>query len=230
MARPSTHLLVLSDDRYHPGTVVRAGMAHFAASCDIEWVDDPRQLERSDLTKFSVVVLAKSNHRTHTDHEPWTGRGIEDRLFQFALDGGGVVAVHSGIAGYQDVPSMRQLLGGCFVGHPPPCEVALLPESSSGLSGEYPKSFAVFDEHYQVQLDDPNASVFLRSQSPSGVQPAGWTRVHGRGRVCVLTPGHTPAVWRHPEYQRLLQNAVCWAAATMPSSPTTQHNPLRNLS
>jgi type 1 glutamine amidotransferase len=44
------------------------------------------------------------------------------------------------------------------------------------------------------------------------VQPAGWTRAEGAGRVCVLTPGHNLEVWLHPEFQKLLLNACRWTA------------------
>jgi type 1 glutamine amidotransferase len=63
-----------------------------------------------------------------------------------------------------------------------------------------------------MSLNDAQADVFLRSHSKHGVQPAGWTRIEGEGRVCVLTPGHNLEVWRHPEFQKLLLNALRWAA------------------
>lgn len=50
--------------------------------------------------------------------------------------------------------------------------------------------------------------VFLRTRSEHGVQPAGWRRREGEGRVVVLTPGHFPEVWLHPSMQRLLANAL----------------------
>jgi type 1 glutamine amidotransferase len=52
--------------------------------------------------------------------------------------------------------------------------------------------------------------VFLTTRSSHGLQPAGWTRCEGRGRVCALTPGHFAEVWLHPGFQRLLVNAVHW--------------------
>jgi type 1 glutamine amidotransferase len=70
----------------------------------------------------------------------------------------------------------------------------------------------VFDEHYFMAMNDARADVFLNSLSKHGVQPAGWTRAAGAGRVCVLTPGHNREVWQHPEFQKLLLNALRWAA------------------
>ena len=70
--------------------------------------------------------------------------------------------------------------------------------------------FTVIDEHYHMQVDGENSYVFLTSQSDHGLQPAGWTRNECAGRVCVLTPGHNVDVWLHPDYQRLISNAMEW--------------------
>ena len=45
-----------------------------------------------------------------------------------------------------------------------------------------------------------------------GVQPGGWRRNEGKGRVCVLTPGHNLEIWQHPSYQKLLLNSIHWCS------------------
>jgi type 1 glutamine amidotransferase len=106
---------------------------------------------------------------------------------------------------------MHRLIGGTFLHHPPQCPVTVEPKRRSPLTkGVMP--FTVQDEHYFAKLDDARAKVFLHSRSEHGVQPAGWTRIEGKGRVCVLTPGHNLKVWLHPMFQTLLLNAMCWAA------------------
>jgi type 1 glutamine amidotransferase len=72
------------------------------------------------------------------------------------------------------------------------------------------RPFAVSDEQYVMALTDPGSDVFLQSRSEHGSQPAGWTRREGRGRVCVLTPGHTADVWSNSEFQKLVINALKW--------------------
>ena len=37
-----------------------------------------------------------------------------------------------------------------------------------------------------------------------------YVRTQGKGRVCVLTPGHTHDVWGNSHFQVLLENAVRW--------------------
>ena len=45
-----------------------------------------------------------------------------------------------------------------------------------------------------------------------GVCVSGYRRRFGQGRVVVLTPGHTLAVWENRNFQRLFLNAIKYAA------------------
>ena len=59
-------------------------------------------------------------------------------------------------------------------------------------------------------MNDPHVDLFLHTTSQHGTEPAGWTRTHGKGRMCVLTTGHNPEVWQQPSYQSLLRNCLAW--------------------
>jgi type 1 glutamine amidotransferase len=89
--------------------------------------------------------------------------------------------------------------------------VTIEPRSGHPLTKEV-AAFTVRDEHYFMAMNDVAVDVFLHSRSEHGVQPAGWTRSEGEGRVCVLTPGHNLEVWLHPSFQKLLLNALRWSA------------------
>jgi type 1 glutamine amidotransferase len=119
--------------------------------------------------------------------------------------------IHSGSAGYTATPVLRALLGGVFTQHPEQCTVTAVPRPGHPLTvGSAP--FTHHDEHYHMALDDASADVFLETISEHGTQPGGWTRTHGAGRVCVLTPGHNLPVWLDPAYQQLITNALGWCA------------------
>jgi len=49
-------------------------------------------------------------------------------------------------------------------------------------------------------------------EAPAAICAAGYVRTQGRGRVCVLTPGHNLPVWLNPQFQKLLTNALNWCA------------------
>lgn len=207
-------VLVFCDDLYHPAATVRAGLAPLAAGFTFDWVEDAAGWDPRRLDGYDLVLLSKSNVCSATDKTPWLAGPTESALGDFVRAGGGLVAVHSGTASYKDWPAVRAVLGGVFDRHPPPCPVTVEPWAGHPLTAGVPAAFVIHDEHYQVIMDDPMADVFLHTRSEHGVQPAGWIRREGAGRVVVLTPGHFPEVWLHPAMQRLIANALRAAAAT----------------
>jgi len=204
-------LLVCCDDVYHSGEGIRKGLAPLleGSGLKVDWVDGQGLETASALQDYDCILLAKTNVLSSANPEPWVTR--EDTGFlRYVSEGGRLLAVHAGLTYGGKVPAIIRLEGGHFVQHPPPCEVTLFTVPGHPLSGCIPAPFVVTDEHYFVQLVSSDVSVFLHSQSINGVQPAGWTRTEGKGRVCALTPGHYPEVWLHPSYQQLLRASLLW--------------------
>lgn len=210
----SLRVLVFCDDLYHPAATVLAGLAPMRAGGEFafDWIENAAHWNPAQLSGYDAVLLSKSNVGSATDKTPWLAGPTEDALGEFVNAGGGLVAVHSGTASYKDWPAVRAVLGGVFTSHPPPCPVTIEPRAGHPLVAGVTEPFTVHDEHYQMTLDDAAADVFLHTRSEHGLQPAGWTRTAGRGRVCVLTPGHFPEVWLHPSFQLLLVHGLRWAA------------------
>lgn len=206
-----TRVLVLCDDRWHPAATVRAGLAPLAAEgFSFEAAAHTRGWPAGRLAAYPLVVLAKANNISAADETPWATPEIGAAFVDYVRQGGGLVVVHSGTAGYDALASLRGLMGGAFAGHPPQCPVTVTPQPGHPLTaGSEP--FTLMDEHYAVTLDDAQVEVFLTTASAAGEQPGGWRRQAGVGRVCVLTPGHNLEVWLHPAYQALLRNALRWA-------------------
>lgn len=208
--------LALIDDRWHPGEVVKRGLDGLG---EFDWMEDGRDWTPSALDGRSLVVLAKSNHVSSRDFSPWAGGETGEALAAWTRAGGGLLAIHSGISGYECIPAMRSLPAGVFLHHPEPCPVTLEPLANHPLTRDV-TNFTAFDEQYFVGTDDPDADVFLHSRTSHGAQPAGWRRLVGRGRVCVLTPGHTPAMWATAGFRRLLHHALRWCECGFESSKT----------
>lgn len=206
--------LVFCEDLYHSAATVRAGLAPLASSdgWDFDWIEHAGGWDPRRLRDYRVVVLSKANVCSAADRTPWLAGATEGALGDYVRAGGGLLAVHSGTASYKDWPAVRAVLGGVFARHPPPGEVTLEPQAGHPLTRGVGASFTVHDEHYEMIMDDAGVDVFLHSRSVAGVQPAGWTRREGAGRVCVLTPGHFVEVWLHPQFQRLLANGLAWVA------------------
>jgi type 1 glutamine amidotransferase len=204
-------ILALCDDAWHPAEVVQRGLGALADSpFAFEFVTHGGEWSPARMAEFPLVIVAKANHLGATDQKPWLTAETQSAFRNFVLSGGGVLFVHAGVC-YKDLPEMRGVAGGAFLRHPDQCPVAVEPKAGHRLTvGVQP--FTEQDEHYFMVLDDAQADVFLHTRSAHGVQPAGWTRHEGGGRVCVLTPGHNLEVWLHPEFQKLLLNALCWTA------------------
>jgi type 1 glutamine amidotransferase len=163
------------------------------------------------MATYPVAIFTKSNNISATDQGGWVDEGVQQAFMNYICQGGGLLVVHSGTAGYREMPLLRGLMGGSFVTHPPQCPVTVEPRPGHPLTvGSAP--FTLKDEHYFMTLDDAEADLFLTTTSEHGTRAGGWTRVECAGRVCVLTPGHNLEVWLHPSFQSLLRNGLRWCA------------------
>jgi len=207
--------LVICDDYWHPAAVVREGLGALGdAEFQFDWIEDAHEWSAERMAGYTLVVLAKSNNVSAADRSPWVTEAVEQAFAEYVRGGNGLLVVHSGTAGYADMPILRGLMGGTFLKHPPQCPVTVVPKEGHPLTaGVVP--FTVQDEHYQMALDDAAADLFLTTTSEHGTEPGGWTRAEGQGRVCVLTPGHNVEVWLHPSYQAQLRNALRWCSGTL---------------
>jgi type 1 glutamine amidotransferase len=205
-----TRVLVVCVDPWHRPETIRRGLAPLK-DFDFEFLKAGANCPADLSPEFSVVVLAKANMISASDQRAWLTPESE-RAFQNHLRRGhGLLVIHGGTSRYGELPAMRRAMGGAFLRHPPECPVTLEPNVSHALARDV-NHFTVRDEHYLMAYEGSEADVFLRSRSEHGVQPAGWTRRVDGGRICVLTPGHRLEVWLHPEFQKILANALRWTA------------------
>ena len=204
------HTLVLCDDRWHSAHTVRTGLDALRNNgYEFDYIENADDWTAKRMAVHPLVVLSKSNNVSATDWQPWVTEEVQAAFVDYVRQGNGLLAIHSGTATYQELPVIRGLLGGVFIRHPPQCLVTVEPKTDHPLTaGSAP--FTLMDEHYEMEVDDPQVDLFLTTRSEHGVQPGGWTRTEGKGRICVLTPGHNLAVWLHPSYQALLRNALRW--------------------
>lgn len=156
-----------------------------------------------------MVLLTKSNDVSAADRTQWVTPEVEEAFRAYVSGGGGLLAIHSGTTGYRETPTLRRLLGGVFVQHPPQGAVTIVPTAGPPLAAGV-ESFTLKDEHYQMAMAPVEVAPLLTATSAHGTQPGGWTRTEGAGRVCVLTPGHNVEVWLHPAYQTMIGNALRW--------------------
>jgi type 1 glutamine amidotransferase len=204
---------VICGDKYHPADVVIQGMnAVETGGIALDFILDAAEWSEERRRRYGVLVLSKGNARSPTDLAAWLTEEVQQGVIDHVEQGGGLLIIHSGSVGYKDEPRFRSLVGGGFARHPAPGPVEVECTNASALPGLRPVTFTVHDEHYLMEMFNDDLNIFLTSTSPHGTQPAGWTRRQGKGRVCVLTPGHYAEVWQHPEYRHLIGCALQWCA------------------
>lgn len=62
---------------------------------------------------------------------------------------------------------------------------------------------------YLSKLLDPDARVLLKGKAGELIEPVAWTRTYGKSRVFYTSLGHADDFER-PQFQQLLNNALCW--------------------
>jgi uncharacterized protein len=206
-------VLVLCDDFWHPASTPRQGLAPLSSrGYEFDFIENANEWSSERMAGYPLVVLTKSNNVSAADQANWASETTQQAFKDYVSQGKGLVVVHSGLAGYQEAPVLRALIGGVFTHHPAQCPVTVAAAGENELN-QNASAFTLTDEHYFVDIADANADVFLTTTSAHGAQPGGWTRFEGAGRVGVLTPGHNLEVWLHPSFQTLLFNVLRWCSA-----------------
>ncbi len=203
-------VLVLCDDYWHPASTVKGGLDPLAADgFEFEYIDNMDNWSPEIMEKYPVVILSKSCDTSSANRDKWTSDEAQKAFDSYVSGGKALLSIHSGTAGYKDAAVLRSILGGIFTHHPEQCPVKVEKKGEHPITNGF-TPFTLKDEHYHMELDDPDAQVFLTAESEHGLQPGGWTRTYGKGRVCILTPGHNLEVWLAPGFQTLLRNSLNW--------------------
>ncbi|GAA1946433.1 ThuA domain-containing protein [Microbacterium aquimaris] len=152
--------------------------------------------------------------------------------------GTGLAGWHGGIAdSFRNSADYLQLVGGQFATHPSKHPDELRGDETDNyltyrvtmtdLGREHEitrgiEDFTLHTEQYWV-LHDDLIDVLATTTHPVQpyhpwhrplTSPAVWTRLWGRGRVFVATPGHSVEVLRDDEVRTIIERGMSWAART----------------
>ena len=224
-------ILLFCEDFYHPRHLAEEGTRLLVKNCvTLDIIDDATNLNPAVFENYDVIILSKSDNVSKAKHkDPWKTPEVQAAFVKFVENGGGLLVVHSGIVcEYGGAEVLEELIGCRFVWHPNDCPVTV------GVLKNHPvtagvKIFTETDEHYHAEITSADADILAASfadaqgnpaeyksepyfNAPAHIAPCVFVRTQGKGRVCVLTPGHTEKVWKNPEFQRLLENAMKWCA------------------
>lgn len=217
-------ILVLCDDVWHPAEVIERGLNGIPQNrYAFDYVRTAKDILTPEmLFEYPLTVIAKSNEINGANPEPWFEDGVTEAdpacFRRYVESGRTLLLLHAGCCFSRDEMKDRperfqkphreflDLLGSSFLGHPLRSDVTYTSLNTCPWPIDDARPFTVRDEHYQLDVFAPDAEVFLRSSSSEGGvdRTAGYVRRLGSGRLIVLTPGHTLAVYQTPEFRRLL--------------------------
>ena len=224
-------ILLVCDDYGHPGQIPIDGVAPLKQrGFQFDIITNANDFSKDSLTQYPVILLCKCDEVSQEERKPWKTEAVQRAFIDYVEGGGGLVAVHSAVVKGKNTDALDKLLGCSFVFHPKACPVTVQPVKPHKVT-EGVGMFCETDEHYRLEITASDADILLASysppqgeeskyqkepyhNSPAAICAAGFVRTQGRGRVCILTPGHNLAVWLNAQFQQLLMNALNWAGGS----------------
>lgn len=201
-------VFVIWDDLYHPVATYKPFIEKLfpAPGWDCRTTLDARELFSTERRPDLVMNLTVGRPDGQTD----LSTDEQARVRSMVEEGMGAIYLHGGLACVQDDTPVFDVALGRFASHPEPHYSV----RCSGIPGiDHPimesiEAFEASDEHYFCRVDLDRARPFLAAVSEAGTEVAGWTQELGAGRVCSITPGHTPEMLA--KIGPLVANAAEW--------------------
>ena len=211
-------VLVLCDDYWHPAEVIVRGFNSLKQNdYSFDFVTDPKDVLTPEMIKkFPLIANCKMNQLNGANQTPWFDEKIVEvgvpEFDAYVREGGGFLSLHAANTA-KEKAGYGLFAGNVFLGHPPRCPIEVkIPGSHPIVEGV--KDFSIRDEHYGIECFAEDATELFRTVSETGGnQTGGYALERGKGRLCVMTPGHILSVWENPSYQRLVLNALKWCMA-----------------
>ncbi|MCL2094420.1 MAG: ThuA domain-containing protein [Treponema sp.] len=210
-------VLVLCDDFWHPAEIIERGFKSLKQTdYSFDFCYTPKDVLTPEWVKqFPVIVCAKGPNRLNSANQNgWFDEGVTEFMIPdfeaYVKEGGGFISLHAGNTARDKEVGWGPFVGNIFQGHPPRCEIDVK------ITGKHPivdgiSDFVIRDEHYAIEVIDPNAIELFRTVSASGGdQPAGYAIERGKGRLAALTPGHILSVFENPSFAQILLNTLKW--------------------
>lgn len=182
-----------------------------------------RGLEGLDVLKTTDVMVLFMRRKVLPQEQL-------DAIRAYVDSGHGLVTLRTSCHGFAANPRLKvkpagaqwptfdaDVLGCHYVGHlsnKGGTDVTTDPQAAGNpiLAGVTPREWHSTGSLYQVLPLAPDAKVLMNGKFQDHVEPVTWTRTYKNGRVFSTTLGHADD-FALPQFQRLLLQAIAWAAA-----------------
>lgn len=220
-------ILVLCGDRWHPEASIIEGLGPILKTQgEVDFITDGHQITNEILKKYDLLVITKGDETAPENYNVWKTDENQKAMLDYVESGGGLLVFHAGTVTVAENEIYNNLIGCRFRYHPRDSAVTVAPLKPHPIC-EGIEPFTEVDEHYWIDIIKDDVDVILASTAPAQgvlekyesepydncpttVFPSGYTRTQGKGRVCVLTPGHLLPVWQNETYDKIIKNAIKW--------------------
>lgn len=141
-------------------------------------------------------------------------------------EGKGLVVLHHALASYQQWPEYERIIGGKYVLPPPQGSTNRHAASTYQhdldfrvriADATHPVTrgvmdFDIHDETYGGFVVAADVHKLLTTDHPTSTPTIGWAKTYSNARVVYLQLGHDKHAFAHPQYRRLLAQAIRWTA------------------
>ena len=204
-------VLALVGDYYHPSDYLKQALKLVIKNdyC-LDIYSNHRDIDWDGLMEYDVLILATWGKINDPESEGyWLDEYHEKRIDQFLAEGGKLFLIHSGTASYPKNGLFRKITGGHFIEHPEDYPELRMKTVTDNPLTKNIKDFIIKDEQYFMDLDQEEIEIFLKAKSNQfGESTAGWIREYKKGKVIVLTPGHSLEVFEKEMMQKLINNIL----------------------
>jgi type 1 glutamine amidotransferase len=185
-----------NDAPYHPLSNINA-LNEILPEHNLVFSEDPDSLLQ--LNDYSLLICYLDSWE-----QPLTSTQAA-ALKEYLSTGGKILSIHNGIS-IQDTPSLTELTGARFTGHPLCGELQIKPIPGHPITAGVDE-FRINDEPYHFELSE-NLNILATYDYNGITLPAAWEHKYGKGTLIYLMPGHDAAVFENGGYRKMIRNSV----------------------
>ncbi len=176
--------------------------------------EDSLIFNKKDLSKFDVLVFLNTTGDIF-------GADQKKALQKYIHKGGGFVAIHAATDTEMEWKWYVDMVGGAFKSHPKQqkATINIINDDFKAVK-HLSKTWLHFDEWYNFREPvNPNAVVLAtvdentyEGGTMGSYHPVIWYQMYEGGKIFTTTLGHTKESYIDPDFVKMIQEAVIWAA------------------
>ncbi len=175
-----------------------------AAGFDVTTTEDRDEFTKERIAPYDVIL------------DYTTGEDLTDEqrggLLGGIVNGKGFIPVHSAADSFKNTPGYINMVGGKFLTHPP----GQIELTFNVLNRTHPimagvEDFVMPEELYLMETYG-HFELLMSTFWKGFDRPIAWVKPYGKGRVFYTALGHGEVQTRNENFQRMIVNAVRWAA------------------